>query len=137
MTDFTGKKYKLAGFDICQKGTLVDVFAKFCGIEQDPLNLPETYSSKLFKDSEPAEMRCIYPSISPEEIVDVLVGNRDTALSVVHSLRLPGGKEDLLADLGPENLALLLVEMGKAKRNYMQEIKEKEFRTFVPVPKAS
>lgn len=127
MTEFSGKTLKLAGFDIHQKGTLVDVFARFCGLDQDPANLPQTRVMKLFADSVPAEMPCIYPVISAEEIAAVLVGPRDLA-QANDSVRLPGGPGDVLADLGAEKLALLLPEMAKAKREYL----ENGIRTFVP-----
>lgn len=128
MTSFEGTKYKLAGYNIVQKGTLVDVFAKFCGVDQDPLDLPETEMRKMFANGEPTEMPCIYPTISPEQILEALIGKRDTAPDGLSHLRLPGGPEDLIADLGPEKLALLLVEMGHTKQEYLQS----ERRTFFP-----
>lgn len=128
MTEFSGKTLKLAGFDIHQKGTLVDVFARFCGLDQDPANLPQTRVMKLFADSAPAEVPCIYPVISAEQIAEALVGPRDIAQGASGHFRLPGGPEDVLADLGAEKLALLLPEMAKAKRDYL----ENGIRTFVP-----
>ena len=46
MREIAGEKYKLAGFDVYQKGTLVDVFAKFCGVN-------ETIEQILAEDAAP------------------------------------------------------------------------------------
>lgn len=128
MTEFSGKKYKLAGFDIVQKGTLVDVFARFCDLDQDPANLPKTRSMTLFRGSEPAEVPCIYPRISADQIAGVILGSRDIAQRS-DQVRLPTSPEDILADLGPEKLALLIPQMARVRNDYIRN----EQNTFMPV----
>lgn len=120
-----GKKYQLAGFDIAQKGTLVSVFATFCGADEDPANLPEKKTLE-FADSS-LELLAIYPQVSPEQITKALIGSPDLASRGEH-IRLPGNADELLADLGAEQMALLLVEMGRAKRDYLS----RETHTFIP-----
>lgn len=137
MTDFKGEKFQLAGFNIRTKGTLVDVFAEFCGINDTP-----TYGSYVDKimiadmKEEKAQTSGLLPriggpSISADEIVELLVGKSDLVPSHMDQFRLPiPSKEDLLEDIGPEKLALLLVEMGKAKKTYLQGT-----TTFIPAAK--
>lgn len=78
MTSIKGQKYQLAGFDMTQHGSLVQVFAKFCGADQDPANLPETRTVKMFANSPAQELPVIYPSLSAQDIVEALVGPDDT-----------------------------------------------------------
>ncbi len=119
MTAIKGQKYQLAGFDITQRGSLVQVFAKFCGADQDPANLPETHMVKMFANSPAREMAVIYPRISAQDIVEALVGPDDTAPKAGQDLRLPGNADDLLADLGADQFTRVLVEMGKAKKSWL------------------
>ncbi len=131
MSDIKGKTYKLAGFDIYQKGTLVDIFAKFCGINEDPANLPKTRASKLFANSQPMEAPVLYPSLSAEQIVDTLIGPRDLA-ERRDPLHFGPSPADLLRDLGEDQFAKVLVEMGKAKKAFLSG---EGTSTFVPVVK--
>jgi hypothetical protein len=129
MSAIKGQKYQLAGFDISQKGTLVQVFAKFCGADQDPANLPETRTVKMFANSEPQEMRAIYPRLSQQDIVNALIGADDISAPVDH-IRLPPSPEELMADLGEDQFSRILVEMGKAKKAYLN--REEPITTFLP-----
>jgi hypothetical protein len=135
MTDFTGQKFKLAGFNIRTKGTLVDVFAEFCGINDTPKG--ESYVDKnMIADMNemakaPGLLHIDGPRIPADEIVELLVGKSELVPSHMDQYRLPGpSKEDLLKDIGPEKLALLLVEMGKARKTYLQGV-----NTFIPAAK--
>ena len=130
MTTIKGQKYQLAGFDIAQNGSLVQVFAKFCGADQDPVNLPETRIVKMFANSSAQEWPVIYPSLSAQDIVEALVGPDDTAPNATKDIRLPDDAQDLLADLGEDQFARVLVEMGKAKKSWMN--RAEPVVTFVP-----
>lgn len=124
MEQFKGKKLQLAGFRCQQQGTLVDVFAQFCRHDQDPANLPETeYNPFVGRD-----MPVIHPTISVDEIVEALVGQRDIAPRRRQELDLSGAFT-IIADLRPEQLALLLTEMGKARRAFIDQHKT----AFIPV----
>ena len=131
MTAIKGQKYQLAGFDIEQRGSLVNVFAKFCGVGQDPANLPETTPCKMFANSIVQDMPVIYPRLSGRDIVDTLIGPDDTAKQTVSALRLPHDAQDLLADLGADQFARVLVEMGKAKTSWLNRTPEPVI-AFVP-----
>ncbi|MDB5491755.1 MAG: hypothetical protein JWO78_1604 [Micavibrio sp.] len=131
MSEIKGKNYKLAGFEISQHNTLVRVFAKFCNHDDDPQNLPEKHNGPIFQNGEPLSMQRIYPKISAQEIIDVLVGPDDISPKQQDSLGLPGNPEDILNDLGPEKLALVLVAIGKAKKEFLN--RDIVINVFVPV----
>jgi hypothetical protein len=133
MTDFTGSKFKLSGFNIQQKGSLVKVFAAFSGLN-DNSPASQSYIEEIavaeLKERGPGHVISTGPKVSVDDIVELLVGKQDLAIREDH-LRLPlPSKEDLLKDIGPEKLALLLVEMGKAKAAYLRGT-----NTFIPVEK--
>ena len=130
MTSIKGQKYQLAGFDMTQHGSLVQVFAKFCGADQDPANLPETRTVKMFANSPAQELPVIYPSLSAQDIVEALVGPDDTTPKPTRDIRLPDDAHDLLADLGADQFARVLVEMGKAKKSWMN--RAEPIAAFVP-----
>lgn len=131
MAEIKGKKYKLAGFDILQRNSLVEVFAKFCRHEDDSRNLPRTAAAQpMFKNSPLAETPRLYPTITAQQIVDILVGPDDISAKAADQFRLPGGPEDLLEDLGAEKLALVLAAIGEAKKNYLG--RDIVVRTFIP-----
>lgn len=125
-----GQQYQLAGFEIAQRGTLVKVFAKFCRADQDPANLPTRATLRFGNAS--VEMSPIYPSVSPEDIVKALIGPTDIS-EREDSVRLPGNADEVVSDLGAENAARLLVEMGRTKREYLA--RTEWLTTFIPVPK--
>lgn len=131
MSEIKGNTYKLAGFDIYQKGTLVNIFAKFCGVNEDPANLPQTRIGKLFANSEPMETPVLYPSLSAEQIVDTLVGPKDLA-ERRDSFHFGPTPAELLQDLGEDQFAKVLVEMGNAKKAFLSG---EGTSTFVPVVK--
>lgn len=122
-----GRKYQLAGFNIAQKGTLVNVFAKFCGVDEDPANLPER--KPLHFANTTMDMGAIYPVLSPEEITKALIGPSDLAARE-DIYRLPGHADEIVSDLGHEKMAQVLVEMGRAKRDYLN--RDEWITTFVP-----
>lgn len=119
MTSIKGQKYQLAGFNITQRGSLVQVFAKFCGVGQDPAQLPGTKPFLISSQTPPQQVPVIYPSLSAQDIVNALVGSDDITPAPGHDIRLPGGAEDLLDDLGPDQFARVLVEIGKAKTAWL------------------
>lgn len=158
MTDFTGTKYKLEGFNLHQKNGLVEVFAKFCGVTDeaaDGVNLAVN-SIALVEFQEESNAAEPAPQISPRPTVsrtladtladlprvklasgpfvsvdDVIVLLNAKKSNETDSLRLPGPqKEELLEDLGAEKLGLLLVEMGKARANYLAGTE-----AFIPLAK--
>lgn len=147
MEEIKGEKYKLAGIGVFQKGTLVDVFAKFARVDEDiddimankPLKTARRRKAKpgtvasLLDGLTPVPRSAMMPALSTQEIVDAIVGMRD--LQVPHAERLQlTDKRGVIADLGPEKLAQVLVEMGKVRAQVLEEGQY----TFVPLkPKAS
>lgn len=163
MTEFKGTKYQLAGFKLHQKNGLVEVFAKFCGINDEPkleveLSVNSIALAEFHEESAAAELACPKPVREPGQSrtgADILAGlsgiklpsgpyvsvddvvvllgakpNEDDTRGMGR-FRLPGPqKEELLEDLGSEKLGLLLVEMGKARANYLAGTE-----TFIPLAK--
>lgn len=136
MGNFQGKKFKLDGFNIRQKGTLVDVFARFCDINEETQPLINTQLDKIadadlrYSDEFPHLPLPTGVSVSVNDIVEMLIGRNDLAARP-DSHRLPGPtREDLLADIGSKQMALLLVEMGKAKQTFLNGAE-----TFIPAIK--
>lgn len=141
MREIQGDKYKLAGITVQVKGTLVDTFAKFARVEENvddilankrekrktPKAKPGTVGAMLEK-MEPLPREFSMPSLSVEDITDALVGARDLRGNNGRHLQLTD-KSGVIADLGPEKLAQVLVEMGEAKREALKE----GFQTFVRV----
>ena len=142
MREIAGEKYKLAGFDVYQKGTLVDVFAKFCGVNETIEQIlaedaaPEVKKPSTAKpgtgaallESLPRMPRAMtLPSLSVNDIVEAVAGRRDLADRPDH-LQLTD-KRGVIQDLGPEKLAQVLVEMGEARRRVLEEGQS----TFIPL----
>ncbi len=143
MREIAGEKYKLAGFDVYQKGTLIDVFAKFCGVNETMEQIladdaapkkPKASKAKpgtlgAILDKMPRMPRAMsLPSLSVQDIVDAVAGRRELAgngRDRLHITDAPG----VIKDLGPEKLAQVLVEMGEARRLVLEEGQS----TFVPV----
>jgi len=133
MREIAGEKYRLAGIGVAQKGTLVDVFAKFCGINEDlaairaedakpkePKVYPEGSAAAILNSLTPIPKEHTLPSLSTQDIVEAIVGRRETARSEHMRLHLsdtPG----VIKDLGPEKLAEVLVEMGKVRKQVLEE----------------
>ncbi|MDI1228814.1 MAG: hypothetical protein PSY14_14130 [bacterium] len=144
MREIQGDKYKLAGITVQVQGTLVDVFAKFAGVDESvddilankrekrktPKAKPGTLGAMLDK-MEPLPREFSMPSLTVEDITNVLVGARDLRGNGRDRLHI-GDSRGVIADLGPEKLAQVLVEMGEAKREALKE----GFQTFVRVKPA-
>lgn len=147
MREIQGEKYKLAGITVQVQGTLVDTFAKFARVEENvddilankrekrkgPKAKPGTLGAMLEK-MEPLPREFSMPSLSVDDITNALVGARDlrganNGLSDIHLTDTPG----VIADLGPEKLAQVLVEMGEAKREALKQ----GLQTFVRVKPAA
>ncbi|MDF3024760.1 MAG: hypothetical protein K0R10_2121 [Alphaproteobacteria bacterium] len=141
MREIQGDKYKLAGITVQVQGTLVDVFAKFAGVNENvddilankrekstkPEAKPGTLGA-LLDSIEPLPREFLMPSLSVEDITNALLGARDLrgnshGLPEIHITDTPG----VIADLGPEKLAQVLVEMGQAKREALSQ----GFQTFI------
>lgn len=145
MEDIRGEEYKLAGISVRTKGTLVDVFATFAGVNDDVEKLQAESDAwdyetappvKERKEGEPASMldglkplprATFWPELSTEDIVNAVVGPKDLKPSRLSRYELTD-KSGVIADLGPEKLAQVLVEMGKARKQVLEEGQE----TFVP-----
>ncbi len=124
MSVIKGQKFQLAGFDLVydltQKGALLSIFAKFCGVNDDPKNLPPTQLLQLSDAS--LELMSVYPRLSPEDILGALVGNPMLDEGAEQDqISFPGNADEILNDLGAEQMALVLVEMGKAKKNHLNQ----------------
>jgi hypothetical protein len=144
MREIQGDKYKLAGITVQVQGTLVDTFAKFARIEENvddilankrekrkgPKAKPGTVAAMLEK-MEPLPREFSMPSLTVEDITNALVGARDLRANTHDQLRINDNR-GVIADLGPEKLAQVLVEMGEAKREALKE----GFQTFVRVKPA-
>ncbi len=145
MREIQGDKYKLAGITVQVQGTLVDTFAKFARVEESvddilankrekrktPKAKPGTLGAMLDK-MEPLPREFLMPTLSVDDITDALVGARDLRGNNRSHLQLTD-KSGVIADLGPEKLAQVLVEMGEAKRDALKE----GFQTFVRVKPAA
>jgi hypothetical protein len=152
MKDIQGEKYKLAGIGLQQKGALVRIFAAFCGIGEDveaimaerlkgeqQKDVVETASQATPDLDQPGSARSILaglkplpryatmPTLSVEEITEAVVG-RDSLQSSSHERLSLTDKKGVIADLGPEKLAQVLVEMGSTRRRFLEE----ERYTFLP-----
>lgn len=161
MEEIKGEKYKLAGITVRTKGTLVDVFATFAGVNEDiealmaeraawkpeeeekkspkpvKTDKPRTVGS-ILDDLTPLPRWATLPGLSVEDLTDAIVGKSDLRVSEHHQLELTD-KSGVIADLGPEKLAQVLVEMGRVRKQVLTEGQE----TFValkpkkaPAPKA-
>lgn len=145
MREIQGEKYKLAGITVQVQGTLVDTFAKFARVEENvddilankrekrkgPKAKPGTVGAMLEK-MEPLPREFSMPTLSVADITNALVGPRDLRGDNRDHLRINDNR-GVIADLGPEKLAQVLVEMGEAKRNALEE----GFQTFVRVKPAA
>lgn len=133
-----GEKYKLAAICVHQKGTLVQVFAKFARVNDTfeditakpprpaPTPLPGTAGKKL-EQLEPLPRGFNLPSLSAEDITQAIVGRKDiAAYDRGESLY---DTEGVIKDLGPEKLAKVLVKMGEVRQKVLAE----GHTTFVPV----
>ena len=139
MREIQGEKYKLAGITVQLQGTLIDVFAKFAGVNENvddilankreprktPKAKPGTVGSILDK-LEPLPREFGMPSLTVEDITNALVGKRDLRGDNTERLRINDNR-GVIADLGPEKLAQVLVEMGEAKREALSQ----GFQTFI------
>lgn len=139
MREIQGDKYKLAGITVQVQGTLVDVFAKFAGVNENvddilankreprktPKAKPGTLGAVLDK-LEPLPREFSMPSLTVEDITNALVGKRDLRGDNTERLHINDNR-GVIADLGPEKLAQVLVEMGAAKREALSQ----GFQTFI------
>jgi hypothetical protein len=140
-----GNKYKLAGIDVVQKGTLVDVFAKFAHLDEtldDIIYKPSNTSKPLSSETSiregsllsaleklpPMPRSATMPTLSEEDVLSAIVGPKDIA-PPRNSLVELTDKSGVIEDLGPEKLAQVLVKMGEVKK----EVLDKGHRTFVPL----
>jgi len=117
-----GEKYRLSGFTIQQRGELVQVFANFCNIDEDPDNLAKTKYSAFFKD----EAAIIRPSLSTKTIFEYIAGNEDEPiysprprLSLANMKGVP-----VLDDLNKVQIYALLQLMRAAREEYIKDIKK-------------
>lgn len=141
MREIQGDKYKLAGIEVYQKGTLVDVFAKFCGISENiediladkpKQNVPREPAKpgtmgEILEKMTPVPRRYTLPSLSIDDIINAVVGKRDLQNPVNDELRIIDNR-GVIEDLGPEKLALILIEMGEARKKVLEE----GLHAFVP-----
>lgn len=139
MREIKGEKYKLAGITVQLQGTLIDVFAKFACVNENvddilankreprktPKAKPGTVGAILDK-MEPLPREFSMPSLTVEDITNALVGKRDLRGDNTERLRINDNR-GVIADLGPEKLAQVLVEMGEAKREALSQ----GFQTFI------
>ncbi len=144
MREIAGEKYKLAGIGVYQKGTLVDVFAKFCRTDEniEQIIADENKAQKprgnakakpgtvgaLLANLPPLPRMASLPSLSVQDIVEAVAGKSDLQRSEMSRLRLTD-TEGVIKDLGPEKLAQVLVEMGEARK----QVLEQGQYTFVPL----
>lgn len=146
MREIQGEKYKLAGITVQVQGTLVDTFAKFARIEESiddilankrekrkgPKAKPGTLGAMLDK-LEPLPREFSMPSLSVADITHALLGPRDLGGDNHHDHLRINDNRGVIADLGPEKLAQVLVEMGEAKREALKH----GLQTFVRVKPAA
>lgn len=132
MREIAGEKYRLAGIGVAQKGTLVDVFAKFCGVNEDLAAIraedakpkvrevyPEGSAASILNSLTPIPREFTLPTLSTEEILAVIVGKRDISARP-RELQLVDNS-GVIKDLGPEKLAEVLVEMGRVRKQVLDE----------------
>lgn len=146
MEEIRGEKYKLVGIGVLQKGTLVDVFAKFAKVDEDiddimsnkPLKNARRKKAKpgtlgsLLDGLKPLPRSALMPTLSAQDIVEAVVGERDLQRDGMSHIELVDNS-GVIADLGPGKLAQVLVEMGKVRAQVLEEGQY----TFVPLkPKA-
>lgn len=62
--------YKLAGFEFRQEGRLTRAFAKFCGKDEDPENLPTHKYHPVLRQ----EVEAFYPTLSSGAIAAMITG---------------------------------------------------------------
>ena len=133
-----GERYKLAAISVYQKGTLVQVFAKFARIHETYEDIPATppkpapsavpgTAGAIFEQLEPLPRGFTMPSLSVDDITTAIVGKKDIA----HYDRGPSlfDTDGVIKDLGPEKLAQVLVKMGEVRKKVLEE----GHTTFVPV----
>lgn len=141
MDDIKGATYKLAGIEVVQKGTLVDVFAKFARLDETLKDITATKAPRKVKSNAPAgslaatlaklpplPRSLTLPTLSVEDITDAIVGKRDIAPSEGMHLQVTD-KRGVIADLGSEKLAQVLVKMGEARKQVLNQ----NVTTFVPM----
>jgi hypothetical protein len=117
--DIVGKSYKLAGFEFYPEGKLTKIFAKFCGTDQDPANLPVMTYHPFFK----RDMEAIYPSLSAATIGEIISGEAPGQRgAVIHAA--------LYKDFTPEQWFQILQGMNKATAAYNEVRKQP---VFIPV----
>ncbi len=133
-----GERYKLAAICVHQKGTLVQVFAKFARVNDTfdditstppkpaPSAVPGT-AGAVYEQLQPLPRGFNLPSLSAEEITAAIVGKKD----ISHYEQGPSlyDTEGVIKDLGPEKLAQVLVKMGEVRKKVLEE----GHTTFVPV----
>ena len=146
MPKFIGEKYKVLGFEVEQKGTLVSVFARFSRVEQTYEELLEDKKEcdkqeAAYREAEqngtlpkPDEGKTLgevmsalpkiselstLPSLSTDDIYKAIVGPKNFgAKGDLEHLRLFSiTKDEIFEDFGPEKLAELLIEMGKIRKD--------------------
>ena len=151
MDEIKGQKYKLAGVSVYTKGTLVDVFATFAHLDEDIEQImsersqprkprkaatkehPPGSAAAMLDKLEPLPRFATIPSLSTDDIVEAIVGKHDLRQNQHNELVLTDTR-GVIADLGPEKLAQVLVEMGRVRAQVMAEGQH----TFVPLkPKAT
>ena len=149
MRDIRGEEYRLAGISIYQKGTLVSVFAKFSNLDDvvneqgerilspKPPKMPkEPDAPRTIADAfMDLDLNRFLETLSVQDITDAVVGKKDLQSSRGSHLSLDD-KDGVIADLGPEKLAQVLVEMGEAHKQFLEE-GHSVFIPFSSEPKAS
>lgn len=133
-----GDKYKLAGISVHQKGTLVQVFAKFARINDSLADIVATPARPAPKEGaapdflQPLPRGMMMPSLSAEDITAAIVGRKELAHGPAEccgeSLMDTDG---VIKDLGPQKLAQVLVKMGEVRKHVLEQGQI----TFVPVLK--
>lgn len=95
--------HKLAGFvfDHDPNTRLTDAFARFCGLDQDPENLPETAYHAVLRKQWPVK----YPTASAAELGEILSGE---------SARY-GIKNELAQTMAADQLTTILLQMRQAR----------------------
>lgn len=135
--EIKGEKYKFAGVEVYQKGTLVQVFAKFAKIEDNYEDLlvtkctteeeKQAVKGGMFEGmyDDPSTLLEQLPCLSVDDIMGYLVGKEELATRRA-SVDL-NHENEVKSDLGPEKMARILVKMGEARKQVLSE----GHRTFV------
>lgn len=133
-----GERYKLAGISVHQKGTLVQVFAKFARINDTLADITALPARPAPKEGDapdflqPLPRGMMMPSLSVDDIAAAIAGRKDLnhgpADCCGESLMDTDG---VIKDLGPAKLAQVLVKMGEVRKHVL----EQGNMTFVPVLK--